>query len=266
MSQSPIENNINQAACSSQLSLNSETNAKIVIQAQSLSKSVSTAKEHLTILNNVNLAIQAGESVAIVGTSGAGKSTLMTLLAGLDLPTTGEISLLGKSLTQLSDEQRAALRSDEIGFVFQSFLLIPTLTALENVTLPCLLKGEKEDTVRATTLLTEVGLKERLTHTPSQLSGGEQQRVALARAFMIKPSILFADEPTGNLDQITAAKIIEQLFELNKAHKTTLVLVTHDNDLAQRCDRILHMRAGEIVQEEITENAKLESVSDMQEA
>ncbi|WP_083962758.1 ABC transporter ATP-binding protein [Vibrio litoralis] len=223
---------------------------KIVIQAQSLSKSVSTEKEHLTILKQVNLAIRAGESVAIVGTSGAGKSTLMTLLAGLDVPTQGEVSLLGKPLSTLDDEQRATLRSDSIGFVFQSFLLIPTLTALENVTLPCLLKGEKEDIERATQLLTEVGLKDRLTHTPSQLSGGEQQRVALARAFMIKPSILFADEPTGNLDQVTAAKIIEQLFELNKAHKTTLVLVTHDNDLAKRCDRTFYMQAGELEERE----------------
>lgn len=219
---------------------------RVVIQAQSVTKSVSTDKEHLTILSQVNLAIHAGESVAIVGTSGAGKSTLMTLLAGLDVPTQGEVSLLGKPLSTLDDEQRAALRSDAIGFVFQSFLLIPTLTALENVTLPCLLKGEKEDIDRATQLLTEVGLKDRLSHTPNQLSGGEQQRVALARAFMINPTILFADEPTGNLDQVTANNIIEQLFELNKSHKTTLVLVTHDNELAKRCDRIFHMQAGEL--------------------
>lgn len=261
MSQSPIEQSLKKDA-----SLEDETNTRevqvlsangrhndidnIVIQAQSVSKSVSTNKEHLTILKEVNLAIHGGESVAIVGTSGAGKSTLMTLLAGLDVPTQGEVSLLGKPLSTLDDEQRAALRSDSIGFVFQSFLLIPTLTALENVTLPCLLKGEKEDVQRATQLLTEVGLKDRLSHTPSQLSGGEQQRVALARAFMIKPAILFADEPTGNLDQITASKIIEQLFELNKAHKTTLVLVTHDNDLAKRCDRTFYMQAGELEERE----------------
>ncbi|WP_105901573.1 ABC transporter ATP-binding protein [Vibrio gangliei] len=237
----------------SQLPNQSSSADNIVIQAQSVTKSVSTEKEHLTILKQVNLAIYAGESVAIVGTSGAGKSTLMTLLAGLDIPTEGEISLLGKPLSSLDDEQRAALRSDSIGFVFQSFLLIPTLTALENVTLPCLLKGEKEDVERAIQLLTEVGLKERLNHTPSQLSGGEQQRVALARAFMIKPTILFADEPTGNLDQVTAGKIVEQLFELNRAHKTTLFLVTHDNDLAKRCDRIVHMQAGELKEQVLEE-------------
>lgn len=244
MTQSPIQHTVadNIQAASDNRALSND----IVIHAQSVSKSVSTAKEHLTILKGVNLAICAGESVAIVGTSGAGKSTLMTLLAGLDTPSHGDISLLGQSLSSMDDEQRAALRSEAIGFVFQSFLLIPTLTALENVTLPCLLRGEKEDIERATHLLTEVGLKERLNHTPAQLSGGEQQRVALARAFMIKPTILFADEPTGNLDQLTAAKIVEQLFELNRAHNTTLVLVTHDNELAQRCDRIVHMQAGEL--------------------
>ncbi|WP_086980877.1 ABC transporter ATP-binding protein [Vibrio aphrogenes] len=244
MTQSPIQHTVadNIQAASDNRVLSND----IVIHAQSVSKSVSTAKEHLTILKGVNLAICAGESVAIVGTSGAGKSTLMTLLAGLDTPSHGEISLLGQSLSSMDDEQRAALRSEAIGFVFQSFLLIPTLTALENVTLPCLLRGEKENIERATHLLTEVGLKERLNHTPAQLSGGEQQRVALARAFMIKPTILFADEPTGNLDQLTAAKIVEQLFELNRAHNTTLVLVTHDNELAQRCDRIVHMQAGEL--------------------
>ncbi len=217
-----------------------------VISAKQLSKVVSTNKEQLTILTDVNLDIASGESVAIVGTSGAGKSTLMTLLAGLDTPTQGEISLLSQPISILDDEARAALRSESIGFVFQSFLLIPTLTALENVTLPCLLKGVSEDKARAEQLLKQVGLEHRMQHTPSQLSGGEQQRVALARAFMIKPKILFADEPTGNLDQHTAANIIEQLFELNKAHGTTLVLVTHDNDLAQRCDRILHMQAGQL--------------------
>ncbi|OEF23200.1 ABC transporter ATP-binding protein [Vibrio rumoiensis 1S-45] len=251
MSQSPTEKVISEKTATQADEFGSmptepSVSANIVIQAEDIGKSVLANKEHLTILKGVNLAIHEGESVAIVGTSGAGKSTLMTLLAGLDSPTKGEISLLGKPLSKMDDEARAALRSDAIGFVFQSFLLIPTLTALENVTLPCLLKGEKEDIERATHLLTEVGLKDRLTHTPSQLSGGEQQRVALARAFMIKPKVLFADEPTGNLDQITAAKIIEQLFELNKAHNTTLVLVTHDNDLAKRCDRTLHMQAGEL--------------------
>ncbi|SBT11588.1 Lipoprotein-releasing system ATP-binding protein LolD [Vibrio celticus] len=207
---------------------------------------MSTNQEHLTILEHVDIDIREGETVAIVGTSGAGKSTLMTLLAGLDVPTKGEISLLGQPLSQLDDEARAKIRSESVGFVFQSFLLIPSLSALQNVTLPCLLKGEDEDIERATALLESVGLKDRLDHLPSQLSGGEQQRVALARAFMIKPKILFADEPTGNLDQQTAAKIVELLFELNASHGTTLVLVTHDPKLAQRCQRTLKMHVGQI--------------------
>lgn len=217
-----------------------------IIQATSLSKIVSTKQEQLTILEEVNLEIFAGESVAIVGTSGAGKSTLMTLLAGLDIPTKGSIQLLGKTLSELDDEQRAKIRSESVGFVFQSFLLIPSLSALENVTLPCLLKGEDENIERAKMLLTSVGLEHRMHHSPSQLSGGEQQRVALARAFMIEPKILFADEPTGNLDEHTAAKVIELLFELNKQHGTTLVLVTHDSELARMCDRTIVMSAGQI--------------------
>ncbi|MGJ7095735.1 ABC transporter ATP-binding protein [Vibrio hannami] len=217
-----------------------------VIKAESIAKLVSTNKEHLTILEDVNLDIFEGESVAIVGTSGAGKSTLMTLLAGLDVPTKGEVTLLGEALSTMNDEERASLRSESIGFVFQSFLLIPSLTALENVTLPCLLKGNEEDRERAVELLESVGLSKRIDHLPSQLSGGEQQRVALARAFMIKPRILFADEPTGNLDQHTAEKIVELLFELNKTHGTTLVLVTHDQTLAEQCDRVFHMHAGSL--------------------
>lgn len=217
-----------------------------IIKAEAVSKTVSTKQEHLTILEHVDIDISEGETVAIVGTSGAGKSTLMTLLAGLDVPTEGEISLLGQPLSRLDDEARAKIRSESVGFVFQSFLLIPSLSALQNVTLPCLLKGEDEDIERATALLESVGLKDRLDHLPSQLSGGEQQRVALARAFMIKPKILFADEPTGNLDQQTAAKIIELLFELNSSHGTTLILVTHDPKLAQRCQRTLKMHVGQI--------------------
>ncbi|MFM2644329.1 ABC transporter ATP-binding protein [Vibrio chagasii] len=217
-----------------------------IIKAEAVSKTVSTNQEHLTILEHIDIDIREGETVAIVGTSGAGKSTLMTLLAGLDVPTKGEIHLLGQPLSQLDDEARAKIRSESVGFVFQSFLLIPSLSALQNVTLPCLLKGEDEDIERATALLESVGLKDRLDHLPSQLSGGEQQRVALARAFMIKPKILFADEPTGNLDQQTAAKIVELLFELNSSHGTTLVLVTHDPKLAQRCQRTLKMHVGQI--------------------
>ncbi|USD43962.1 ABC transporter ATP-binding protein [Vibrio sp. SCSIO 43135] len=215
-----------------------------VIKAESLSKVVSTKQEQLTILNDVSLDIKQGESVAIVGTSGAGKSTLMTLLAGLDVPSHGSVELLGHSLATMSDEQRAQIRSESVGFVFQSFLLIPSLSALENVTLPCLLKGEEENRERALKLLADVGLADRVDHSPAQLSGGEQQRVALARAFMIEPSVLFADEPTGNLDQQTAARVVELLFELNKNHGTTLVLVTHDLSLAQRCDRTVHLKSG----------------------
>ncbi|NRF29090.1 MULTISPECIES: ABC transporter ATP-binding protein [Vibrio] len=217
-----------------------------VIKAESLSKVVSTNQEQLTILENVNLDIKEGESIAIVGTSGAGKSTLMTLLAGLDTPSSGEVHLLGKTLNTLSDEERAAIRSESVGFVFQSFLLIPSLSALENVTLPCLLKGENEDVERAKALLASVGLEHRIHHSPSQLSGGEQQRVALARAFMVQPKVLFADEPTGNLDQQTAAKVVELLFELNKQHGTTLVLVTHDMKLAELCDRRVHIQSGHL--------------------
>jgi putative ABC transport system ATP-binding protein len=217
-----------------------------VIKAESLSKVVSTNQEQLTILDNVSLDIKSGESVAIVGTSGAGKSTLMTLLAGLDTPSKGEVDLLGQQLHTLDDEARAAIRSESVGFVFQSFLLIPSLSALDNVTLPCLLKGEAENKQRAIDLLISVGLEHRVNHSPSQLSGGEQQRVALARAFMIEPKILFADEPTGNLDQQTASNVIELLFDLNKQHGTTLVLVTHDQNLAQRCDRIFTMKAGQL--------------------
>ncbi|NIY81936.1 ABC transporter ATP-binding protein [Vibrio hepatarius] len=217
-----------------------------VIKANSLSKVVSTNQEQLTILDGINLDIKTGESVAIVGSSGAGKSTLMTLLAGLDTPTTGSIELLDQDITALDDEARAAIRSEFVGFVFQSFLLIPSLSALENVTLPCLLKGEDEDVERAKQLLSSVGLEHRMHHSPAQLSGGEQQRVALARAFMIQPKVLFADEPTGNLDQQTAEKVIELLFELNKQHGTTLVLVTHDMTLAELCERRIRMHAGQL--------------------
>jgi putative ABC transport system ATP-binding protein len=198
----------------------------------------------MTILQDVSLEVEQGESIALVGVSGAGKSTLMTLLAGLDVPTTGEIELLGHNLTRLDDEQRAQLRSESIGFVFQNFLLLPTLNALENVTLPCLIQNKAIDIERAKQLLAVVGLQGRETHLPSQLSGGEQQRVALARAFMINPKILFADEPTGNLDQQTAAMVIELLFELNRDNGTTLILVTHDDALAARCDRVLRLDNG----------------------
>ncbi|MDO6705293.1 ABC transporter ATP-binding protein [Photobacterium sp. 1_MG-2023] len=217
-----------------------------VIKAQSVSKQVTTATTTLTILQDVSLEVEQGESIALVGVSGAGKSTLMTLLAGLDVPSHGDIELLGQSLASMDDESRAALRSEAVGFVFQSFLLIPSLTALENVTLPAIIKGESGDTDRAAELLRQVGLEGRETHLPAQLSGGEQQRVALARAFMTAPQVLFADEPTGNLDQHTAATIIDLLFALNRDHGTTLVLVTHDTQLAERCDRVIRIHGGRV--------------------
>ncbi|WNJ97628.1 ABC transporter ATP-binding protein [Vibrio ruber] len=217
-----------------------------VISAKYLSKTVSTNQQNLTIVKDAHFDIYPAESVAIVGTSGAGKSTLMALLSGLDIASSGDVALFGQSLSALDDEQRAAIRSESVGFIFQNFLLIPSLSALDNVTLPCLLRGEPEDRTRATSLLNAVGLGERLHHTPAQLSGGEQQRVAIARAFMIQPKILFADEPTGNLDQKTAAVVIELLFRLNEEFGTTLVLVTHDSELAQRCQRRLHMSEGQI--------------------
>lgn len=217
-----------------------------VIKAVSVSKKVMTASSSLTILQDVSLEVEQGETIALVGVSGAGKSTLMTLLAGLDIPSTGEIELLGQSLSQLDEEARAALRSEAIGFVFQSFLLIPSLNAVENVMLPAIIKGDVGDEARASDLLKLVGLAGRETHLPSQLSGGEQQRVALARAFMTRPQVLFADEPTGNLDEQTAANIIDLLFALNRDHGTTLVLVTHDSVLAERCDRTLRIQGGKV--------------------
>ncbi|PSU50816.1 ABC transporter [Photobacterium frigidiphilum] len=217
-----------------------------VIKAVSVSKKVTTASSSLTILQDVSLEVEQGETIALVGVSGAGKSTLMTLLAGLDIPSTGEIELLGQSLSQLDDEARAALRSEAIGFVFQSFLLIPSLNAVENVMLPAIIKGDVGDEARASDLLKLVGLAGREIHLPSQLSGGEQQRVALARAFMTRPQVLFADEPTGNLDEQTAANIIDLLFALNRDHGTTLVLVTHDSVLAERCDRTLRIQGGKV--------------------
>ncbi len=220
-----------------------------VIKAVSISKRVTTSDTELTILQDVSLEVESGQSIALVGVSGAGKSTLMTLLAGLDVPSSGSIELLGQPISDWDGEQRAALRSQSVGFVFQSFLLIPTLTALENVVLPQMIKGEATDEERAKALLAEVGLTGRESHLPTQLSGGEQQRVALARAFMTRPKILFADEPTGNLDQQTAATIIEKLFALNHDHGTTLVLVTHDPALAQRCDRVVSVEAGRVVSE-----------------
>jgi putative ABC transport system ATP-binding protein len=218
-----------------------------VLKAENLSKHVSSPEGPLAIVHEVSLDIAAGEPVAIIGTSGAGKSTLLALLAGLDLPTSGRVLLEGIDITQLDEDGRARLRAQRVGFVFQSFHLIASLTALENVMLPLELAGRRDARQQAFEALKRVGLGKRVAHYPRQLSGGEQQRVALARAFVIQPAVLFADEPTGNLDAMTGARIIELLFELNARAHTTLVLVTHDRELAARCERSVHMEAGRIV-------------------
>ncbi len=219
----------------------------VIVSAANLSKRVATAEGTLDILSGVNLEIKTGERVAIIGVSGSGKSTLLGLLAGLDSPTQGEITLAGERLDRLDEDGRARVRAGRVGFVFQSFQLLPGLTALENVMLPLELAGLAEPHQDARELLTRVGLGERLSHYPNQLSGGEQQRVAIARAFAMKPTILFADEPTGNLDSATGARVIELLFDLNKERHTTLVLVTHDEHIAARCERHLYLDAGRIV-------------------
>ncbi|MFM5704838.1 ABC transporter ATP-binding protein [Aeromonas veronii] len=220
-----------------------------IIVVKGLGKSVRLGQESLTILEGIDLQVNSGETLALVGASGSGKSTLLGLLAGLDLPSQGDIEILGKSLGELDEEGRARLRAEQIGFVFQSFLLLPTMTALENVMLPAELRGERDCEPRARELLAAVGLGERLHHLPPRLSGGEQQRVAIARAFMTRPSLLLADEPTGNLDSKTGEKVIELLFELNRKHGTTLVVVTHDHQLAERCQRQLVMTAGRLDRE-----------------
>ncbi|HKT72301.1 MAG TPA: ATP-binding cassette domain-containing protein [Steroidobacteraceae bacterium] len=219
-----------------------------VLKAENLTKQVSSPEGPLTIVQDVSLSIAPGESVAVVGASGAGKSTLLALLAGLDLPTSGRVLLDGTDLTKLDEDGRARLRAQRVGFVFQSFHLIPALTALENVMLPLELAGAAEPRGAASEALQRVGLASRTGHYPRQLSGGEQQRVALARAFVTRPAVLFADEPTGNLDTATGARIGELLFEMNGTSHTTLILVTHDNGLAARCGRTVRMEAGRVVQ------------------
>ncbi len=218
-----------------------------VLKAENLSKQVSSPEGLLTIVHGVSFDIAAGESVAIVGASGAGKSTLLALLAGLDVPTTGRVLLSGTDLTQLDEDGRARLRAQRVGFVFQSFHLIPALTALENVMLPLELAGRSDARRHALETLAQVGLKDRTGHYPRQLSGGEQQRVALARAFVTRPAVLFADEPTGNLDTVTGGRVGELLFELNAHSHTTVVLVTHDHSLASRCGRVIRMEAGSVI-------------------
>jgi putative ABC transport system ATP-binding protein len=218
-----------------------------VLKAEDLSKHVASPEGTLAIVHEVSLEIAPGESVAVVGTSGAGKSTLLALLAGLDLPSSGRVLLEGTDLTRLDEDGRARLRAQRVGFVFQAFHLIASLTALENVMLPLELAGRADARRAALDALESVGLRARTGHYPRQLSGGEQQRVALARAFVVRPAVLFADEPTGNLDTATGARVGELLFELNKSSHTTLVLVTHDRELAARCERRLRMEAGRIV-------------------
>ncbi len=222
-----------------------------VVLARNLSQRVPTADGTLDILSEVGLAVKAGETLAITGASGSGKSTLLGLLAGLDHPSAGEIFLLGQRLDTLDEDARARLRAGRIGFVFQSFQLLPALTSLENILLPLELAGRADARERAVYWLDRVGLATRATHTPRQLSGGEQQRVAIARAFATDPEIVFADEPTGNLDADTGARIIELLFELNASAHTTLILVTHDDALASRCQHRLHLVAGRMREETI---------------
>ena len=218
-----------------------------VLKAESVTKKVSSPEGTLTILAEVDLQIAAGETVAIVGASGAGKSTLLALLAGLDEPSSGRVWLNGAELTALDEDGRAAVRARHVGFVFQSFHLVPSLTAIENVMLPLELAGMPNARSAAAEVLAQVNLSPRREHYPRQLSGGEQQRVAIARAFVTRPAVLFADEPTGNLDSVTGERIIELLFDLNKAAQTTLVVVTHDEAIARRCGRIIKIEAGRLV-------------------
>lgn len=225
--------------------------AENVLEVHHLKKSVGQGEHELSILTGVNLIVKPAQTLALIGESGSGKSTLLAILAGLDDGSSGEVKLLGHPLEKLDEDARARLRAQHIGFVFQSFMLIPTLNALENVELPALLRGESDGQSRqgAKALLEQLGLGKRLHHLPAQLSGGEQQRVALARAFNGRPDLLFADEPTGNLDRQTGDKIADLLFSLNREHGTTLILVTHDAQLAARCDRRLRLVDGQLREE-----------------
>ncbi|AWC94141.1 TPA: ABC transporter ATP-binding protein [Morganella morganii subsp. morganii] len=222
--------------------------AEPILEIDHLIKRVGQGENEITILQGAGLVVESEETIALVGESGSGKSTLLGIIAGLDDATSGEVKLLGQSLPQLDEEARAKLRAQDVGFVFQSFMLIPTLNALENVQLPALLRGESESVSRenAEQLLIQLGLEKRMKHMPAQLSGGEQQRVAIARAFSTRPKILFADEPTGNLDRRTGDKIADLLFSLNRDYGTTLILVTHDLTLAARCQRRLKLSDGKL--------------------
>lgn len=238
-------------------------NSKNILEVTNLTQQFRSGDKQLTVLDSVTYSITEGTSCAIVGPSGSGKTTLLGLCAGLDRPTAGEVTLNGIKLGGLNEDERAAVRNEYVGFIFQTFQLVPTLTAVENVMVPLELRGESSKKVRdfAKELLTEVGLGDRLDHYPVQLSGGEQQRVAIARAFINKPKILFADEPTGNLDAETGETIENLLFDLNKASGTTLVIVTHDLDLARKCERMIQLKSGKIdsdkwLEETVTTNVE----------
>lgn len=223
-----------------------DNDAGTVLSGQGIAKHVSGPDGNLTILHALDISVQSGETVAIVGPSGSGKSTVLGILAGLDTPSEGRVDLLGEVLSDLDEDARARLRAGKVGFVFQSFQLLPGLSALENVMLPMEITGDKDASSKAAAMLEKVGLSERSGHLPLQLSGGEQQRVALARAFVTRPSVLFADEPTGNLDSDTGDKVVELMFELREQQGTSVVLVTHDDSLASRCDRTLRMGNGRL--------------------
>ncbi len=222
-----------------------------VLQAEGLTKIYKSAEKDLMVLDNVSFSAVQGTSLSIIGPSGSGKTTLLGLCAGLDVPSSGSISLMGFKLNKMSEDDRAYIRNQFVGFVFQNFQLLSTLTALENVMVPLELRGEKNVAQKAKDLLARVGLSERFSHYPSQLSGGEQQRVAMARAFITSPRILFADEPTGNLDEENAQQITDLLFGMNREEKTTLILVTHNLELAEKTERILQMKGGKLVNERI---------------
>jgi putative ABC transport system ATP-binding protein len=226
---------------------NQSTGKATVLAAHNISKQVSSPEGSLTSLNDVSFNVSAGESIAVVGPSGAGKSTLLALLAGLDLPTSGHVVLNGANLSELGEDGRAGVRAESVGFVFQSFHLVPSLNALENVMLPLELAGGEDARGASRKIIDKVGLGDRWSHYPAQLSGGEKQRVAIARAFATEPAVLFADEPTGNLDSRTGSNIMQLMFDLNRSSSTTLVLVTHDLSLAERCDRILSLDTGRLV-------------------
>lgn len=224
---------------------------EIVLECENLSKIYKSAEKQLTVLENVSFKAEQGTSLAIIGPSGSGKTTLLGLCAGLDVPSSGTISLMNFKLNAMSEDDRAYIRNQFVGFVFQNFQLLSTLTALENVMVPLELRGEKNISMKAKDLLARVGLGDRFHHYPTQLSGGEQQRVALARAFITSPRILFADEPTGNLDEENAKQITDLLFGMNREEKTTLILVTHNLDLAQKTERIIQMKGGKVVNETV---------------